>query len=184
MDSQYSVHRKIYCGMPFQILPLYFRIKVMEIHFTTRYIAVKKSLSSTALVLFLFRYSPCFSARKGWSKRLHTFHYPKFPHFPGPQRPYFSFCWHFPNCQLSILSDYLIDFPTVSFVRGSATTSLVSDIRVHIVTFHLGRVGQLSSRNMLSYLHWEYLVEVSQHQHSLLQMRPKEIHNTSQYLHT
>jgi hypothetical protein len=28
--------------MPFQILPLYFRIKVMEIHFTTRYIAVKK----------------------------------------------------------------------------------------------------------------------------------------------
>ena len=85
---------------------------------------------------------------------------------------------------MSILSDYLVDFPTVSFVRGSATTSLVSDIRVHIVTFHLGRVGQLSSRNMLSYLHWEYLVEVSQHQHSLLQMRPKEIHNTSQYLHT
>ena len=71
-------------------------------------------------------------------------------------------------------SDEPIDFPTVSFTTGSVTTSPVPDVRVRIVTFYLGRFEQLSLGEMWSYLQMEYHVEVSQRQHSLYQIRPKE----------
>jgi len=44
----------------------------------------------------------------------------------------------------------------------------------HIITVHVGCMGQLGFGDMRPYLQWKYYVEVSQCQHSLHHMHPKQ----------